>query len=326
MSNAAPSAAQVMLGCVSHSPIIVIRRNMPAAEARLLDECAAFRARVEAFDPDFIVMFSNDHFASFHYANMPPFCIGTRCEAVADVGGTPGEIPVPEQTAMDLVAFLRKADFDPAISYHMRVDHGFSQPLHRVLGGIDRWPLIPVFSSVFTRPFVSFRRARLFGEAVGRFVAACGQRVLLLGSGGLSHHPAHYFPLRENADPKVYGWQLDGEAGGTMTQAEWFERLLSMHHEGAEAILGGTRTIADMRLNPAFDAEVLTNIASGQLDRMDDWDHLGIVAKAGVGALEISHWIAARAAYGTAGGGAVTTSYDMVPDYAVGYALAQSAD
>ena len=315
---------QLMLGCVSHSPIIVVRAHMPEVETRIIEDCAAFRARVEEFDPDYIVLFSNDHFASFHYANMPVFCIGTQCEAVDDVGGTAGNIPVPEETAMELVDYLRKADFDPAISYHMRVDHGFSQPLNRLLGGIDRWPLIPIWTSAFTRPFVSFRRSRLFGEAVGRFVASSGKRVLILGSGGLSHHPAHYFPLRQDADPKVYAWQLDGEAGGTMTEEQWFNRLLTMHHQGAEAIVAGTRTIKDMRLNPEFDRTVLDYISSGDLSPMDNWDHTEIVAKAGVGALEIANWIAARAAYSTAGGGAVTAQYDMVPDYAVGYALAQS--
>jgi len=318
---------EVMLGCVSHSPIILVRAHEPEVEPRLIAECAAFRARVEEFNPDYIVLFSNDHFASFHYANMPVFCIGTECEAVDDVGGTAGKIPVPEDTAMALVDFVRKQDFDPAISYHMRVDHGFSQPLNRLLGGVDRFPLIPIWSSAFTRPFVSFRRMRLFGEAVGRFIAQetqAGKRILILGSGGLSHHPAHYFPLRQDADPKVYAWQLDGEAGGTMTEDQWFNRLLTMHHQGAEAIVAGTRTIADMRLNPEFDRTVLAYIASGDLAPMDHWDHIEIVAKAGVGALEIANWIAARAAFTTAGGGSVSARYDMVPDYAVGYALAQS--
>jgi 2,3-dihydroxyphenylpropionate 1,2-dioxygenase len=313
-----------MFGAVSHSPIILVRAYKPEVEPRLIAECAAFKARVEAFDPDFVVMFSNDHFASFHYANMPGFCVGTMCEAVADVGGFPGNIPVPEDTAMALVEYLRQRDFDPAISYHMWVDHGFSQPLERLLGGVGRFPLIPIWTSAFTRPFVPFRRARMIGEAVGRFIASTGKRVLILGSGGLSHHPAHYFPLRENADPKVYGWQLDGKAGGTMSEDEWFNRLLTMHHQGAEAIVAGTRTIADMRLNEAFDHEVLDYVTSDNLSPMDDWNHLEMVAKAGVGSLEIANWIAARAAYATAGGGAVTARYDMVPDYAVGYALAQS--
>jgi hypothetical protein len=78
-----------------------------------------------------------------------------------------------------------------------------------------------------------------------------------------------------------------------------------------------------MRLNPAFDQDVLDRIARGDLEGMDDWNHLELVEKAGIGSLEIINWVAARAAHLAAGGGPVTTQYDMVPDYAVGYALAE---
>jgi len=314
----------VMFGAVSHSPIIVVRSREPEVEPRLLAECAAFRARVAEFNPDFVVMFSNDHFASFHYANMPAFCIGTAAEAVDDVGGTPGKIPVPEAEAIALTAYLRENDFDPAISYKMRVDHGYSQPLKRLFGAIDRYPLIPIFTSVFTNPLISFRRSRLFGETVGRWAKATGKRVLFLGSGGLSHHPAHYFPLPQDAAPEVYGWQLDGEAGGTMTAEQWFGRLDDMHHEGADAIVAGTRTEAAMRLNSAWDQEFLSYIASGNLAPVDDWDRSWMLVNAGIGSFEIPNWISARAAYSAAGGGAVETHYDKVVDYAVGYALAES--
>ena len=47
-----------------------------------------------------------------------------------------------------------------------------------------------------------------------------------------------------------------------------------------------------------------------------------LVAKAGIGALEVHNWISARAAFTAAGGRSVETHYDLVPDYAVGYALA----
>jgi 2,3-dihydroxyphenylpropionate 1,2-dioxygenase len=319
------SQSTVMFACVSHSPLIVVRRRKPDVEERIQAECATFRAKVEAFAPDFIVLFSNDHFASFHYSNMPAYCVGVAAEAVADVGGTPGRIPVPTETAIALVDYLRHADFDPAISYKMKVDHGFSQPLTRLLGGVDRWPLIPIFISAFTRPLIPLRRSRLFGEAVGRFVASSGQRVLIMGSGGISHHPARYYPMPQDADPAVYAWQLDGAAAGSMSEAQWFERLDEMHHEGAEMVIDGRRTTADMRLNAAFDRDFLARIAEAHLADMDNWDQADIVAKAGVGALEIHNWIAARAAYLAAGGGAVTTRYDLVSEYAVGYAFAQSA-
>lgn len=317
--SAAPS---VMFGCVSHSPLIVIRKRKPEVEDRILADCAAFRAQVENFNPDYLVFFSNDHFASFHYSNMPAFCIGTECAAVDDVGGTPGKIPVPAADALALADHLRKADFDPAISYKMRVDHGFSQPLMRLLGGVNRWPIIPIFISAFTQPLVSFRRSRMFGEEVGRFIRASGKRVLIMGSGGISHHPARYYPLPTDAEPRVYGWQLDGASGGTMTEQQWFERLDDLHHDGAQMVADGKRTQSDMRLNPDFDQDFLARIQSGNLASMDAWNQAEIIATAGVGALEIHNWIAARAAYGAAGGSAIETKYDMVLEYAVGYALA----
>lgn len=97
-----------------------------------------------------------------------------------------------------------------------------------------------------------------------------------------------------------------------------------MHHEGAQMVIDDSRTVADVRLNADFDKDFLAHIVTERFDDMDGWDQADIVAKAGVGALEIHNWIAARATYVAAGGGAVTTRYDLVPEYAVGYAFAQS--
>jgi 2,3-dihydroxyphenylpropionate 1,2-dioxygenase len=319
------SDTRPLFACVSHSPLIVVRKREPEAEKRILADCLAVRAQVEAFAPDYIVMFSNDHFANFHYSNMPVFCIGTAAVAVDDVGGTPGKLNVPADDALALAGYLRGAGFDTAISYKMGVDHGFSQPLARLFGALDRWPVIPVFISPFTSPLVAFRRSRELGEAVGRFIAQSGKRVLVMGSGGISHHPIRYYPTPDIAPPDVYGWQLDGENGGTMTEAEWFERLDTLHHQGAQSIVDGERTAADMRLNETFDRDFLDRIARADLASMDEWNQGEILANAGVGALEIHNWIAARAAHAAAGGGEVTTKYDFVLEYAVGYGLAHSA-
>jgi hypothetical protein len=47
----AANSTQLMLGCVSHSPIIIVRQRKPEVEDRIVADCAAFRARVEAFRP-----------------------------------------------------------------------------------------------------------------------------------------------------------------------------------------------------------------------------------------------------------------------------------
>jgi anthranilate synthase/aminodeoxychorismate synthase-like glutamine amidotransferase len=214
---------------------------------------------------------------------------------VDDIGGTPGKLNVPADEALELASFLRGGSYDTAISYKMGVDHGFSQPLVRLFGALDRWPVVPVFISPFTQPLIAFRRSRQLGEAVGQFVKQRNKRVLIMGSGGISHHPLRYYPTPDVAFPEVYGWQLDGEKGGTMTEAEWFDRLHRMHHEGAQMIIDGLRTIAEMRLNEEFDREFLRRIVAADLESMDDWDQMEILGKAGVGALEIHNWIAARA-------------------------------
>jgi 2,3-dihydroxyphenylpropionate 1,2-dioxygenase (EC 1.13.11.16) len=73
---------------------------------------------------------------------------------------------------------------DAAVSYRMQVDHGFAQPLELLLDGLGEKPVIPVFINSVAVPLPSFARARLLGEAIGRFARSTGKRVLFLGSGG----------------------------------------------------------------------------------------------------------------------------------------------
>ena len=319
-------SAKTMFGAVSHSPLILIRPEAPADEPKIQALNDRFRAEVEKLDPEQIVFFGNNHFAGFHYSNMPPYCIGTRCEAVDDLGGTPGTIPVPEADAIALVDYLRNEGFDPAISYKMMVDHGFTQPLARLLGGIDKYPLIPVFISVFTPPLMRYRRSRLIGEAVGRFIAQSGKRTLIMGTGGISHHPVRYFPIMGTAEEKVFGYQLDGERGGTMSDEQWFKRFADMHIEGAQMVADGLRTAQDMRMNPDFDLDFLRRIAEAPLEEMDDWDQAELIEKAGVGSLELHTWIAAAAAFRVnAGVAPLTTFYSPTVEYGTGYGMAFSS-
>ena len=318
------AASNIMLGCSSHSPLIVIN-PIDTSETRAIEiEVADFRKRVEAFNPDYIVMFANDHFANFHYSNMPAYCVGVASEAIDDIGGTPGKIPGSKDDAIALIEYVRNAGFDPAVSYKMMLDHGFSQPLARLVGGIGRYPLIPIFTSVFTRPLIPYGRSRRFGEAVGRYIASSGKRVLIMAGGGISHEVDFIYPALGNATPEIYGWQLDGEAGGGMSAQEWFTRLDDIHHEAVAMIKDGRLTATELRLNSEFDQDFLNRLAAGDLESMDAWDQSEVVAKAGIGGLEIHGWIAARAAFAAAGGGAVEAAYHQMVGYGVGYGFAHS--
>ena len=311
-----------MLVCVSHSPIIMIRAKPPADEPAILAFYEECRRAIQNYDPEEVIVFGTDHFAGFHYSLMPAFCVGLKAQAVDDVGGFPGTLQVPAENALELIGSVRGAGFDPAVSWDMRIDHGFSQPLQRLLGGLDRYRTIPVFIGALSPPYLPFARSRQFGAAVGRYVCMSGKRTLLVGSGGLSHHPTRYYPLMGAAAPDVHAWQMRGEAGGSMTDDVWFSRLRRMHEEGAVMLTDGRRTPADIRLNEAIDREFIGEVMMGSLARVDAWAPDSMVEKAGVGFLEVHTWIAAAAAHAAAGGGLPGESiYSPTLEYGIGYGM-----
>ncbi len=308
--------------CLPHSPILMCYAREPAQHAEIQAACARQAEAVRAFDPDVVVLFGTDHYSGFHLDRMPATCIGLSCRAVNDIGGFPGHFDVPHEDALALIEHLRGAGFDPAVSHSMTVDHGFSQPAHRILGALDARPVIPVFINVMAPPLPRFARSRRFGRAIGAAPALRGRRVLFMGSGGMSHHPTRYFPLVGEGDDAVTRWQLAGEGGGSFTRDEWLERLRVMHLEGAAMLIDGSRTREDIFLNPDFDRFFLNILTCGELDSFDAWEPADVMAEAGVGSLELHTWIAAAAAHAEAGGSRPETAiYADTLEYGIGFGM-----
>ena len=314
-----------MLVGVSHSPIIMIRARPPAEEPAILALYADCAAAIERFAPECIVIFGSDHFAGFFYSNMPAYCLGLAATAVDDVGGFPGPLDVPTASATALLLHLRRDGFDPSHSQQMKIDHAFSQPLRRLTGALDRYPTIPVFIGALAPPFLAFARSRALGESVGRYFAASGKRVLYIGSGGLSHHPTRYYPLPGEATSSVAAWQLAGPQGGSLSEAQWLRKLYDDHVTGADMLVSGQRTAADIRLNPGFDREFMAHFVAGELDALAALDADDCFARAGIGSLELHTWIAALAAQRAAGGALPSRQiYAPTLEYGIGYGMAWS--
>ena len=312
----------VELICTAHSPIMSCYARKPDAFDAIEAAFARRAARIRDFDPELVVVFGSDHFNGVFLDQVPPFSIGLTAEAVDDIGGFPGTLDVPAVTASDLIDSVRADGIDVAASYAMTIDHGFSQPMFRLLGALDRYPVIPIFVNGIIPPFVPFKLSRLLGEAVGRFVAGIGGRILLLGSGGMSHHPTRYYPAPGEGPPDVAGWQTAGGRADSMTQTEWLERLRIMHLEGAEMLVNGQRTREDIHLNPDFDRDFLDTLCGRAVEAFDSWKPADVVAKAGIGALELHTWIAACAANRLAGGARPRTDiYADTLEYGIGFGL-----
>lgn len=177
------------LHCLSHTPLIGHVDPDAAVLAEVEARVAAARERIARFEPELAILFAPDHYNGFFYDLMPPFCIGAQAHAIGDFGSAAGPLEVPRSLAEDCAAAVLAAGVDVALSYRMQVDHGFAQPLEQLLGGLDRCPVIPVFVNAVAAPLPSFQRARRLGEAIGAYARGLDRRVLLLGSGGLSHQP-----------------------------------------------------------------------------------------------------------------------------------------
>jgi 2,3-dihydroxyphenylpropionate 1,2-dioxygenase len=163
--------SETMLTCASHSPLMYCRTTKPPQEEEVN---AAFASRAEAvrsFAPEVIFSFGPDHYTSMFQRLAPAFVMGTKAEAVGDIGGHPGTLDVPYQLAFDCIDAVYKAGVDVAVSHDLKIDHGSSQALHRVAGGISAFPTIPILINIFTQPLPPFRRSRLLGEAIG--IADC---------------------------------------------------------------------------------------------------------------------------------------------------------
>ena len=276
------------LVCVSHSPIIMIRARPPREEAQLLAYYERCARQIEAFAPERVIIFGTDHFAGFHLSLMPAYCIGLECSAVADVGGFPGRLDVPRDDALRLAQGLRAADFDMAVSYRMKVDHGFSQPLKRLLGAHDRYPAIPLFIGALTPPFLSFRRTRQLGEAIGRLQKESGRRTLFIGSGGLSHEPP--VPTLAHPDAAV---RERITVKRTPTAAERDTKTQKVMAAGMALAQGDP---AMKPLNPAWDQRWMDALAQGDLDALARCSENSIEREAGLSAHESKTWLVARAA------------------------------
>ena len=144
--------------------------------------------------PDVAVIFYNDHGLNFFLDKMPTFAIGAApAYRNADEGwGLPPMPPVrgEEDLSWHLVESLVAQNFDMVTCQEMLLDHACTLPL-ALLWPEQDWPvkIVPVCINTVLFPLPSAQRCLALGEAVGRAVQQwqSDARVLMLGTGGLSH-------------------------------------------------------------------------------------------------------------------------------------------
>jgi 2,3-dihydroxyphenylpropionate 1,2-dioxygenase len=283
----------IKLKCLSHTPLRGL--NDPGADVvqevdAVLAKC---RAEVEAFDPELIVVFAPDHYNGLFYDLMPPFVIATAAESVADYQTLPGPLSIPKDIALDLARFILDSDIDIAISHRLQVDHGCTQTLEEMTGSLTRYPVIPIIINSVAPPFGPYRRVRQLGEAVGRYLATLDKRVLILGTGGLSHEPP--VPLLAGAPDEISNFLIAGRNPTAEGRAARQARTV------AAGKVFGTPECPLTPLNAEWDLAFIETLVQGRLSDIDDFKIDEISKAAGRSTHEVRTWVAAFSALAAAG-------------------------
>jgi 2,3-dihydroxyphenylpropionate 1,2-dioxygenase len=282
--------ANRLVVCASHSP--GKERDAEQLFGRSFRSALTSAAEeVSAFDPDVVIVFGGDHRRAFRHI-VPAFAVALSASVIAEKPHPAGDLEVPAALARSLSDHLLSAGFDIAVCRDIALDHAFAQPIRDLVGPLAAKPVIPVPVNCATAPLPTGRRVAEFGTAIGQFLDTLDQRVLLIGTGGLSHSP-----------PSL---EVD---------------TYDLSDADRARIIAEGMAEARMKIRPEWDDEVL--------QAMSRWDIAALIdlvdsahARAGAGANEVRTWLAA----GAAGGGlpVLPRVYEPVPEWITGMAVATS--
>jgi 2,3-dihydroxyphenylpropionate 1,2-dioxygenase len=307
--------------CSSHAHLMAYPGLVEAAVAEEARAAVAMHAAmVRNYAPDLVIKIGDDHASGFSLRLMPPFTVGIRAHGVGDFHCSAGPLSVDEAAARQLVGYLHASGIDVAHSYRMPVDHGIVQLLDHYFGGVDRVPVIPVVINCGGDLRPPMARSRALGHAIGAFVreVLADRRVLVVGSGGLSHDPP--LPVFMDASPEVQERIIAGTA-------EWTPELMSTRVERVLAFAREHgRGEGDLKpIDAGWDAMILGYFEARDLDALCALPDREIIDRGGRGAAEIRNWIAAFAALESFSGGRYRVRRDYyrpIPGWIVGFGMA----
>ena len=144
--------------------------------------------------PDVVVVFYNDHGLNFFLDKMPTFAVGACAEYLSEDEGwgipTVPSVRGDQKLSWQIINGIVEDGFDPVMCQEMAIDHAITNPLLLMYPDAN-WPvkIVPIAINSIQHPLPGPKRCFDLGRAVGRAIEAYpgDEKVLLIGSGGLSH-------------------------------------------------------------------------------------------------------------------------------------------
>ena len=166
-----------------------------------MDAIATLRKKMEAYQPDVLVIVGDDQHENLVDDNMPPFTIFIGQEVEASLSLRYLKQPKSEnRTRYDvdarlgefLIHGLMDEGFDPSYSKQTRYEGGLGHAFARVLKFLTpeaQCRIIPVMVNTYYPPAPSAQRCASFGQVMADILKRSPgtERIVVVASGGLSH-------------------------------------------------------------------------------------------------------------------------------------------
>ncbi len=279
--------------CMSHSPLIETNTAPFDKEEAFRNAIEQAASLVRDIKPELTIIFFPDHMNGFFYNLMPAFAVGICARSIGDFGTIPGDLNIPEDKALDCATACLSDGVDVSVSYDMTMDHGGVQPIELLSKFYTLSPCIPVFINCAMAPRPTMTRVKALGKAVTDWAERQPERILVIGSGGLSHDPP--LPALGNSSALIRKRLIEGKP---LSHAERMKRQHQVLSEGMLLAAGKSEL---KPINESWDRDVLAALTVLDFSVLEGLSDEEITQKAGRGAHEMRTWFAALSGVSGAG-------------------------
>lgn len=174
-----------------HDPMVFINPKK-LDNGHLLNAYAEIRRRILALGATSAVIIGADHYILFTPKCLPQIliCLGEISGPVDQLPGLPNRpITHNARLAENVFGHAQDVGFDLAVARSLGVDHAIGAPAHLCLPEDGTVKAVAVYMASGVAPYLRLGRAYAFGTLLKAAVEAAddGERVVVLGSGGISH-------------------------------------------------------------------------------------------------------------------------------------------
>jgi protocatechuate 4,5-dioxygenase beta chain len=234
---------------LSHAPGLTgwLDKAPPAQQESLRRGFGELGRILRATRPDVIIGFANDHVLNLPLDSAIDFCVGTAAGWRGPAPWFQDWVNVPPyavaghpELARTLVREAGRRGVALAFRDELLFDDNWSVPLLYLTPDYDI-PLVPIHMNCIVPPVPTPERCYAVGSAVADIVRTCrpaGERVAIMGTGGLSHDPGgpKYFYVDEAFDRWFLAILAEGRPDKVLREVT-LERLAAAGDGGTTELL-----------------------------------------------------------------------------------------